>query len=195
MKTVLVMMMFLFAYISSSVPTHAGDRSRAEIDEFLKVLAWEDIHRFRQILIGVGNGEISINREDIRLEFHQIVDRMGEADGNREKGKDYFFKVVRRVFVAMNPYMKLFWLDALTSLQEGRVFKSVERTTLEKKYLREGLLNTTRVEMNETLLQKIALKEPMVLKGSMRTFDIEFIKATLDNIDGATKRYEWLFSD
>jgi len=195
MKSILMIVASLFLCAVVAAPSHAQNKSVTEFEESLKVLSSEDIHRMRKILIGIGSGDIDTKRDDVRLEFHQIVDRIVDAQGNQGKGKDYFLKSIRRGFVAMNPYIKRFWLDALLSLKEGRVIRSVETIELEEKYLREGLLNKMRIEKNETLLRKVARKESMIVKGWSRTIDEHFIVSTLNNIDGATKRYEWLFSD
>jgi len=90
--------------------------------------------------------------------------------------------------------MPLFWEDALWAYRNQEFFKSTMREKVEKKYLRRGMVSQARIDQNDEIILKIANRTPLPIQGDEIVFDENMILMTLENLEQARQRIEWLFS-
>jgi hypothetical protein len=90
--------------------------------------------------------------------------------------------------------MPLFWEDALWAYRKQEFFKSTMREKVERKYLKYGIISQVRIDQNDEIILKIANRTPLSVQGTEVIYDEAMIELTLENLEHAKQRVEWLFS-
>lgn len=88
----------------------------------------------------------------------------------------------------------LFWEDALWAYRKQEFFKSTMREKVEEKYLNYGIVSQARIDQNDEIILKIANRTPLSVQGIEVIVDENFIELTLENLEHAKQRVEWLYS-
>lgn len=91
-------------------------------------------------------------------------------------------------------YQKLFYQDALASVQKGQVVKSVEREKAENNLLKIGVMTQERYAQNQKMIENIAYGLPMATPQGDIMFTEDIIITAINNIDMVYKRINLLLS-
>lgn len=126
---------------------------------------------------------------EIRIEFWTII------RGTHGLPPTDVVKIVREFIIeTMVKAQRYFWEDALLALKTQSPQKSVQREQLEKKFVKANLLPEWRVQKNEQLIEQIAARRPILVRGEKIIFDEKRINETLGTIEKAAQRIEILFT-
>jgi len=98
------------------------------------------------------------------------------------------------IAVYLVDYMKLFYKDALESIQVGVVVASFEREKMERELLKNGIMTEERQIQNQNIIEKIAKGLPMTTPQGDIIFTKDMIISTLTNINEANERIKTLFN-
>jgi len=162
--------------------------SATESKDNIQKTEWDNLNskeiiRLKEIIIEVmRNKDASIN--SLKKEYWNILDRV--YGNNREKATHFMLgKVSQKQFY----YGKYFWMDAMMSYTQGRVYLSNELLVMEEEMIKSGVITQSKIDNNHNMLKKIALKQKIVIDGQEVIFNADAIQASIDNSDGAIKRF------
>lgn len=145
-----------------------------------------DTARLKHIIQGVIR-DPNFLTPSIHTEFWQILKKTGASS-----------KQVRALQEAMtgklSVYYPLYWQDALTSLRNGRPYKSAQRQDYENKMLRRGMISKKELKTNNSLIAQIAAGKPISRQGKKIVVNEKAIQASLGRVRETAKRIERLFS-
>ena len=146
--------------------------------------------RMKEIILSVMQGNADTLTPVIYNEFWSIMNRHGKlCEEDIASTKDSF--------AAATACTKLFYLDALQSLNTGRVYKSVQRLDCENKTILALLpadKAATRIKANDELMFKIASKQPVDTATDNVIFTKEMIESTLVDMNAKLERFDKLFT-
>lgn len=143
--------------------------------------------RFREILAGVIQDPdyLTLN---VHAEFWTLLDKMGPLSPSEvQKLRDMMTGTV-------TIYQRYFYEDALWALKAGRAFKSLQRERYEKHLLNLDVITEWRIKENDTLIAKIAAKEPIPYQGTAVVLNEDIINEILASLEIVGKRVDTLFT-
>ncbi len=127
--------------------------------------------------------------KDIHDEFWMIVDKHLKMDDTELKE----FRLI--VTVNSLEYMRYYFEDMLVSLQEHRLYKSLDREKLEKFLLKNSLTSEWRIKDNDKVIQNAINGISVVDKdGKKFLFTKDIIFGALSRLDDVKNRIDILFS-
>jgi len=145
----------------------------------------QDKSRVNDILMEVLRSEGPISPE-LKAEFHSIVQRYRVPASTMRAEMELMIG-------PMTTYYKEFWEDARLAVKEGRAFKSLERSSIEEKFLSSGAIHKWRIEENDRTIEKIANKQPIGIQGQQVILSEDDIVETLNNVDDQINRLQDLY--
>lgn len=123
-------------------------------------------------------------------EFWQLVESKNISEMTVAKMITEFYNPV------LLEYQKLFWQDALISLQNKRLNKSDTRNKIEQEMLSNDLISEERIRQNDNLLFKITNSEPVSMSDTTLIYDELAIYSTYLRLDSifilAKENFEFL---
>ena len=159
------------------------------------VIGPNGVQRMKDIIRGVMGGDPAELNESSKQELQTLFKRLAAEDNMSHSEFQEFSKVLRERFTGLaTEMMPLFWEDALWAYRKQEFFKSTMREKVEKKYLRYGMVSQARIDQNDEIILKIANRTPLSIQGTEVIVDEKFIEWTLENLEHAKQRIEWLFS-
>jgi len=159
------------------------------------VIGPNGVQRLKDIIRGVMGGDPAELNESSKQELQTLFKRLTAEDHMSHTEFQEFSKVLRERFTGLaTEMMPLFWEDALWAYRNQEFFKSTMREKVEKKYLRYGMVSQARIDQNDEIILKIANRTPLPVQGEEIVFDENMILMTLENLEQARQRVEWLFS-
>ena len=159
------------------------------------VIGPNGVQRMKDIIRGVMGGDPAELNESSKQELQTLFKRLTAEDHMSHTEFQEFSKVLRERFTGLaTEMMPLFWEDALWAYRNQEFFKSTMREKVEKKYLRYGMVSQARIDQNDEIILKIANRTPLPVQGEEIVFDENMILMTLENLEQARQRVEWLFS-
>ena len=159
------------------------------------VIGPNGVQRLKDIIRGVMGGDPAELNESSKQELQTLFKRLTAEDHMSHTEFQEFSKVLRERFTGLaTEMMPLFWEDALWAYRKQEFFKSTMREKVEKKYLRYGMVSQARIDQNDEIILKIANRTPLSIQGTEVIVDEKFIEWTLENLEHAKQRIEWLFS-
>jgi len=159
------------------------------------VIGPNGVQRLKDIIRGVMGGDPAELNESSKQELQTLFKRLTAEDHMSHTEFQEFSKVLRERFTGLaTEMMPLFWEDALWAYRNQEFFKSMMREKVEKKYLRYGMVSQARIDQNDEIILKIANRTPLPVQGEEIVFDENMILMTLENLEQARQRVEWLFS-
>jgi len=159
------------------------------------VIGPNGVQRLKDIIRGVMGGDPAELNESSKQELQTLFKRLTAEDHMSHTEFQEFSKVLRERFTGLaTEMMPLFWEDALWAYRNQEFFKSTMREKVEKKYLRYGMVSQARIDQNDEIILKIANRTPLPIQGEEIVFDENMILMTLENLEQARERVEWLFS-
>ena len=159
------------------------------------VIGPNGVQRLKDIIRGVMGGDPAELNESSKQELQTLFKRLTAEDHMSHTEFQEFSKVLRERFTGLaTEMMPLFWEDALWAYRKQEFFKSTMREKVEKKYLRYGMVSQARIDQNDEIILKIANRTPLPVQGEEIVFDENMILMTLENLEQARQRVEWLFS-
>ena len=159
------------------------------------VIGPNGVQRLKDIIRGVMGGDPAELNESSKQELQTLFKRLAAEDNMSHSEFQEFSKVLRERFTGLaTEMMPLFWEDALWAYRKQEFFKSTMREKVEKKYLRYGMVSQARIDQNDEIILKIANRTPLPVQGEEIVFDENMILMTLENLEQARQRVEWLFS-
>ena len=159
------------------------------------VIGPNGVQRLKDIIRGVMGGDPAELNESSKQELQTLFKRLAAEDNMSHSEFQEFSKVLRERFTGLaTEMMPLFWEDALWAYRNQEFFKSMMREKVEKKYLRYGMVSQARIDQNDEIILKIANRTPLPVQGEEIVFDENMILMTLENLEQARQRVEWLFS-
>jgi len=159
------------------------------------VIGPNGVQRLKDIIRGVMGGDPAELNESSKQELQTLFKRLTAEDHMSHTEFQEFSKVLRERFTGLaTEMMPLFWEDALWAYRNLEFFKSSMREKVEKKYLRYGMVSQARIDQNDEIILKIANRTPLPVQGEEIVFDENMILMTLENLEQARQRVEWLFS-
>ena len=159
------------------------------------VIGPNGVQRLKDIIRGVMGGDPAELNESSKQELQTLFKRLAAEDNMSHSEFQEFSKVLRERFTGLaTEMMPLFWEDALWAYRKQEFFKSTMREKVEKKYLRYGMVSQARIDQNDEIILKIANRTPLSIQGTEVIVDEKFIEWTLENLEHAKQRIEWLFS-
>lgn len=142
--------------------------------------------RFREILFGVMQDPDYMSPQ-VHGEFWLLLEKAALRPSDLKQLRDLLIGEA-------TVYNRLLYEDAMWALKTGRPFKSIQREQYEKRLLALGLITEWRIRENESLIAKIAAREPVAYQGTTIVFNEDLVKGILDNIDKVMRRVDSLFS-
>ena len=153
------------------------------------------VQRMKDIIRGVMGGDPAELNESSKQELQALFKRLAAEDYMSHSEFQEFSNFLRERFTGIaTEMMPLFWEDALWAYRNQEFFKSTMREKVEKKYLRYGMVSQARIDQNDEIILKIANRTPLPVQGEEIVFDENMILMTLENLEQARQRVEWLFS-
>lgn len=160
-----------------------------------EVIGPNGVQRMKDIIRGVMGGDPAELNESSKQELQTLFKRLTAEDHMSPSEFQEFSKDLRKRFTGLaTEMMPLFWEDALWAYRNQEFFKSTMREKVEKKYLRSGMVSQARIDQNDEIILKIAKRTPLLVQGEEIVFDENMILMTLENLEQARQRVEWLFS-
>ena len=153
------------------------------------------VQRMKDIIRGVMGGDPAELNESSKQELHALYKRLAAEDYMSHSEFQEFSNFLRERFTGIaTEMMPLFWEDALWAYRKQEFFKSTMREKVERKYLKYGIISQARIDQNDEIILKIANRTPLSVQGTEVIVDENFIELTLENVEHARQRIEWLFS-
>tara|TARA_R110002020_G_scaffold460042_1_gene678354 strand:+ start:195 stop:716 length:522 start_codon:yes stop_codon:yes gene_type:complete len=153
------------------------------------------VQRMKDIIRGVMGGDPAELNESSKQELHALYQRLAAEDYMSHGEFQEFSNFLRERFTGIaTEVMPLFWEDALWAYRKQEFFKSTMREKVERKYLKYGIISQARIDQNDEIILKIANRTPLSVQGTEVIVDENFIELTLENVEHARQRIEWLFS-
>ncbi len=119
-----------------------------------------------------------------KLSFWEIINK----HGGDPKDIKYVGDLRSLDVVKINQYMRLFFEDALISLETKQPIKSNQRKELESKF---DPKYTDLIKKNDAMMLQIAAGEPVIKDGKSVLFNQETISETLLNLNGIFKLLDY----
>ena len=153
------------------------------------------VQRMKDIIRGVMGGDPAELNESSKQELQALFKRLAAEDYMSHSEFQEFTNFLRERFTGIaTEMMPLFWEDALWAYRKQEFFKSTMREKVERKYLKYGFISQARIDQNDEIILKIANRTPLSVQGTEVIVDENFIELTLENVEHARQRIEWLFS-
>ena len=153
------------------------------------------VQRMKDIIRGVMGGDPAELNESSKQELQALFKRLAAEDYMSHSEFQEFSNFLRERFTGIaTEMMPLFWEDALWAYRKQEFFKSTMREKVERKYLKYGIISQARIDQNDEIILKIANRTPLPVQGEEIVFDENMILMTLENLEQARQRVEWLFS-
>jgi hypothetical protein len=153
------------------------------------------VQRMKDIIRGVLGGDPAELNESSKQEIIALYKRLAAEDRMSHSEFQEFLQFMRiRMTGITTEMMPLFWEDALWAYRKEEFFKSAMRKKVERKYLKYGIISQARIDQNDEIILKIANRTPLSVQGTEVIVDENFIELTLENLEHARQRIEWLFS-
>jgi cyclophilin family peptidyl-prolyl cis-trans isomerase/phage shock protein PspC (stress-responsive transcriptional regulator) len=146
--------------------------------------------RMKEIILSVMQGNADMLTPVIYDEFWSIMNRHGKLC-------EEDIVLTKDSFAAATVCMKLFYLDALQSLNAGRAYKSDQRLDCENRTILALLpadKAAARIKANDELMLKIANKQPVETATGNVVFTKEMIESTLADMNAKLERFDKLFT-
>ena len=168
-----VMLIILTAYSSSC-------RAQSNNEKHY-ILTDEDAQTIKKI---IEFSLIDTVSEELHTNFWKVVKKYGGNPNNiKELGsKEKTINYINEIGIS---YMRIFYEDALISLQTGRPYESEKRKELNTK------LNADRVDKNLGIMKNIANKKPIPYNGQEIIIDETIIKTILRNLEASYILFEY----
>ncbi|MFH0826063.1 MAG: hypothetical protein V2B18_25195 [Pseudomonadota bacterium] len=145
----------------------------------------QQVSRFQEILKGVME-DPSFLTPFVRQEFQQLLAKTGYSPAQIQDLREKMTGV-------LTTYQPLLWQDALIAFQTGKPHKSRQREDYEKRMIAKGLIPAERINKNNSLLSRIAAREPVPWQGQQVVLDEDAIRGTLNSIQETATRIDGLF--
>lgn len=159
------------------------------------VIGPNGVQRMKAIIRGVMGGDPAELNESSKQELQTLFKRLAAEDNMSHSEFQEFSRFLRERFTGLaTEMMPLFWEDALWAYRKQEFFKSTMREKVEEKYLNYGIVSQARIDQNDEIILKIANRTPLSVQGIEVIVDENFIELTLENLEHANQRVEWLFS-
>ncbi len=159
------------------------------------VIGPNGVQRMKEIIRGVMGGDPAEMNESSKQELVAMYKRLAAEDYMSRSEFQEFLKFFRkRMTGVVTELMPLFWEDALWAYRKQEFFKSTMREKVERKYLKYGIISQVRIDQNDEIILKIANRTPLSVQGTEVIYDEAMIELTLENLEHAKQRVEWLFS-
>ena len=153
------------------------------------------VQRMKDIIRGVMGGDPAELNESSKQELQALFKRLAAEDYMSHSEFQELSNFLRERFTGIaTEMMPLFWEDALWAYRKQEFFKSTMREKVERKYLKYGIISQARIDQNDEIILKIANRTPLSVQGTEVIVDENFIELTLENVEHARQRIEWLFS-
>ena len=177
-------------------PSTYGEMTNQDKETVLAgIIGPNGVQRMKEIIRGVMGGDPAELNESSKQELRALYERLAAEDYMSHSEFQEFSKSLRERFTGLaTEMMPLFWEDALWAYRKQEFFKSTMREKVEKKYLRYGMVSQARIDQNDEIILKIANRTPLPVQGEEIVFDENMILMTLENLEQARQRVEWLFS-
>jgi hypothetical protein len=191
---------FLFTLLLSLTllvsPSTYGEMTNQDKEIVLAgIIGPNGVQRMKDIIRGVMGGDPAELNESSKQELHALYQRLAAEDYMSHGEFQEFSNVLRERFTGIaTEMMPLFWEDALWAYRKQEFFKSTMREKVERKYLKYGIISQARIDQNDEIILKIANRTPLSVQGTEVIVDEKFIELTLENVEHARQRIEWLFS-
>ena len=166
----------------------AAEEEEGSSEILLERLSPTELDRYQTILRN-SLGEPGYVTDDIRLEFWELMDKIGLTEEQADATRSY-------IVLTAIAYESIFWSDVLASLETGRPQMSAERRELEGFYLDRGLVTQSRLDASAALLRDIAAGRPIPMPGQDTSVvaDREFAGNILANLNSVADQLDLLFT-
>ena len=159
------------------------------------VIGPNGVQRMKAIIRGVMGGDPAELNESSKQELQTLFKRLAAEDNMSHSEFQEFSRFLRERSTGLaTEMMPLFWEDALWAYRKQEFFKSTMREKVEEKYLNYGIVSQARIDQNDEIILKIANRTPLSVQGIEVIVDENFIELTLENLEHAKQRVEWLYS-
>ena len=189
--------LFLSIWLSLALlvsPSAYGEMTDQEIVA-AGVIGPNGVQRMKEIIRGVMGGDPAEMNESSKQELVAMFKRLAAEDYMSRSEFQEFLQFMRARMTGMvTELMPLFWEDALWAYRKQEFFKSTMREKVERRYLKYGIISQARIAQNDEIILKIASRAPISAQGTEVIFDETMIELTLENLEHAKQRVEWLFS-
>ena len=189
--------LFLSIWLSLALlvsPSAYGEMTDQEIVA-AGVIGPNGVQRMKEIIRGVMGGDPAELKESSKQELIALYKRLAAEDYMSRSEFQEFLQFMRARMTGMvTELMPLFWEDALWAYRKQEFFKSTMREKVERRYLKYGIISQARIAQNDEIILKIASRAPISAQGTEVIFDETMIELTLENLEHAKQRVEWLFS-
>lgn len=129
---------------------------------------------------------------EVHAEFWAILTKQGTIP--TDELNNVWTSLRKSVIELGVDYQRYFWEDALFALRKERAHKSVQREQLEKKMLKMNFIPEWRVQQNDKLIEQIAARTPVRVRGEQVIFTADKINGALGNIDAVAQRVDRLLT-
>jgi len=151
-----------------------------------KELSQNDIERLKSILkTAMQNNDADLT--NLKDEFWKILSK--KYGNNKDAAKKEFIGYFDDDYLK---YGKEFWLTTLYSYENKHIFISNEVKRLEAILLAKGAFTKEQINKNNKLLYDIVNGNEVNYNGTKIIFTKEMIVASLENADGAIKRFLYI---
>lgn len=144
-------------------------------------------NRIREIMTGVLKDKDYLT-PGIHAEFRELMKRGNISEAELSQYRETGLQ-------SDIDYYRLLYGDALRSLRIGEPYTSQRRKELEKQKLEAGTLLEEVVERNEELVQRIANRKPVEIRGQKVVMTEDRLSRIIKDLDVAEKRLERLFTE
>ncbi|OGI65167.1 hypothetical protein A3A95_04090 [Candidatus Nomurabacteria bacterium RIFCSPLOWO2_01_FULL_39_18] len=189
-KQKVIIALIVSAFLIVMAISYAGKKSEENItsppiavNSNFSEISQADQEKIREIMLGVMQDTIQVTPA-VKQEFISIFKKYNATNEEIEDFGMY------GPALAVN-YQKMFFTDALQSVQSSSSVKSQERADYEVELLQKGLITQERIDQNDAEMYKIANHQ---LSSNGQVLVIEDIKQTLNGIDIVGGRIKSLFS-
>ena len=159
------------------------------------VIGPNGVQRMKAIIRGVMGGDPAELNESSKQELQTLFKRLAaEANMSHSEFQEFSRFLRERSTGLATEMTPLFWEDALWAYRKQEFFKSTMREKVEEKYLNYGIVSQARIDQNDEIILKIANRTPLSVQGIEVIVDENFIELTLENLEHAKQRVEWLYS-
>lgn len=169
-------------------PASTTQQASQNPDEALALtrLTSAELARFKEIMSGALQSDTYLTTT-IRQEFWALMDKLGPySESDLATLKDMMTGPTLT-------YMRYFFTDALTALETGQPYKSAERQQYEKRLIDLGVMTQYRLNQNESLMQSIAVGQPVTISGETGVMNESIIWQGLGNVAAGQARIDLLF--
>jgi hypothetical protein len=165
---------FLTLLIACFLNTSCNSQNPQEVNQELSI---NDMNVITNIMKDVLQTVDTITYQE-HNQFWQVLNKY-DLQPNQVKGLGSIEHMKEFYGKTANPYMKVFFQDAITSIQQGNIFIS------EKRKILNNDLSPERLAANEEMLSKIIKGESIPFRGEEIILDEEYINAILENLEYA----------